>query len=121
MFVSNSWHMCKLRLIDERGHNIVDLDWTNKFNGKGKWHTRDIPMGKEIIGLYCTTAKYDYSIPCVGFILWTPDSSLSEENSHSPNHPIKDRKSANQKSQPDIHKKTKSSISSLFTLPSERI
>lgn len=92
MFVSmqTSYYLCKLRLIDEAGRNIVDLDWTNKFDGRGKWITRDIPADKQIIGLYCTTTKYDFSIPCVGFIVWTPptDSFLSEENSNSPYLPI---------------------------------
>ena len=91
MFVSysSSYYLCKLKLIDDKGHAIVNLDWTNKFDGRGKWITRDIPVGKEIIGLYCTTTKYDLSIPFLGFIVWTPptDSILSEENSNSPKLP----------------------------------
>jgi len=92
MFVSTSYYLCKLRLTDDTGQNIVNLDWTNKFDGQGKWITRDIPAGKQIIGLYCTTTKYDFSIPCVGFIVWTlPTDSfafLSEENSNSPCLPV---------------------------------
>jgi len=91
MFVSysSSYYLCKLRLLDDKGQNIVNLDWTNKFDGRGKWITRDIPVGKEIIGLYCTTTKYDFSIPFLGFIVWSPptDSLLSEENSNSPKLP----------------------------------
>lgn len=90
MFVSENYHMCKLKMIDEKGKNIVNLDWTNKYDGRGKWLIRDIPHKKEIIGLYCTTAKYDFSIPCVGFILWTPPTEggfIELEDSNSPSRP----------------------------------
>ena len=56
--------------MNEKDEYIIDLEWTNKYDGRGKWVTREIPIGKQIIGLYCNTAKYDFSIPCVGFILW---------------------------------------------------
>ena len=88
MFVSSNYQLCKLKLIDEQGDNILSLNWTKTYDNRGKWFTRDIPDDKEIIGLYCTTEKYNYSIPFIGFILWSPLAERAysplEENSNLP-------------------------------------
>ena len=62
-----------LRLIDDADANVVDINTKDE----GDWATKDIPAGKEIIGLYCSTQKGDLedSIHRLGFILWnTPPS-----------------------------------------------
>ena len=60
-----------LRLIDDAGANVVDI------NGKdeGDWIEKDIPKDKEIVGLYCSTKKGDLddSIHRFGFMVWTPN------------------------------------------------
>ena len=60
MFVSKNIslsHICKFKLIDENDKAVVDLEFTNKFDNKGSWVTRDIPEEMEIIGLSCNTEK----------------------------------------------------------------
>ena len=57
-----------LRLIDENGVNIVKV---NFYPRAGDWFIKDIPEGKEVIGLYCNTNNHLNVIERLGFILWT--------------------------------------------------
>ena len=76
MKVWNGFAISGMRLIDEEGEHIVDLNWS----GVGAWATQEIPEGNEIIGLKCNTSKYHHAIPRIGIILWTPH--FTEENEH---------------------------------------
>ena len=60
-----------LRLIDDSGTNVVDINAKDE----GEWVTKDIPTGKEIVGYYCSTKKGDLddSIHRLGFLVWTPN------------------------------------------------
>ena len=39
----------------------------------GSWHTQEIPVGYEIIGLKCHTKIYSYAIPVISFVLRLPN------------------------------------------------
>ena len=43
-----------MQLVDEDGAVLLDLEWQRRDDGE--WDTRDIPEGKEIIGLYMSTS-----------------------------------------------------------------
>ena len=63
--------LCAMRLIDEHGENLVDLEWQKREDGE--WITQDIPEGQEIIGLYMSKAGDPEWIQSLGFILWEPN------------------------------------------------
>ena len=60
-----------LRLIDDAGANVVNIIGKDE----GDWIEKDIPVGKEIIGLYCNTKNGELyeSIHRFGFMVWTPN------------------------------------------------
>ena len=66
----NGKYLNGLRLINRSGGNVLDLSFYND----GKWIKRDIPEGKEIIGIYCNTSQD--LIQRLGFILWTPNPTI---------------------------------------------
>ena len=45
------------------------------FDDEGEWVTKDVPEGKEIIGVYGGTGKddADNDLFRLGFIVWTPN------------------------------------------------
>jgi hypothetical protein len=47
-------------------HTLYEID-------KGQWKTRNIPDGKEIIGLYGDFDESGEKIACLGFIVWEPN------------------------------------------------
>ena len=51
MKVWNGYAIMGLRMTDEEGNYVVDLNWS----GVGAWISQDIPDGLEIIGLKCNT------------------------------------------------------------------
>ena len=82
--------LSEMKLLDSQGAIIADLIWKNptvsatnsdisdddgyesKYNTE-QWITREIPIGKEIIGLYCNTSGDVRYIKSLGFVLWTPN------------------------------------------------
>ena len=65
----------KLRLMDEAGEIIVELNCYD--DNHGSWVTHEIPPDKEIIGIYCNTNKEKLYICRLGFVLWTPPEIIS--------------------------------------------
>ena len=58
-----------LRFKDDKGNNLLDLSTQSE----GNWEERDIPEGKELIGIRCSTqdpnGKENDAIHQLGFIL----------------------------------------------------
>ena len=66
-----------IRLADEEGNNIVEETWETRFN-TGAWVTKQIPEGKEIIGLQCTI-KNNMAITRLDFLLWKPVNNTNSK------------------------------------------
>ena len=62
----------KLRMLDDAGHAIVDLVWYD-YEEKCKQIVRELPIDKEIIGLYGSRQGGTKLIQSLGFIAWTPN------------------------------------------------
>ena len=62
----------KLRMLDDAGHTIVDLVWYD-YEEKCKQIVREIPIDKEIIGMYGSRQGGTKFIKSLGFITWTPN------------------------------------------------
>jgi len=56
--------------MDENDQIILEETWDPR--DEGKWIIKEIPEGKEIIGVYCNTTE-KHCISKFGFILWTPN------------------------------------------------
>ena len=39
-----------MRLVDDNGESLLELEWQKRDDSE--WDTRDVPAGKEIIGMY---------------------------------------------------------------------
>ena len=59
-----------LKMFDDQNERIVNESWIDTYDGK--WITRDIPPGYEIIGVKC--AMGEKAINRLGFMLWHPPS-----------------------------------------------
>ena len=53
VFVSRDGAINRFRLMDDEGGDVVDLILGEQ--EAGEWVIRELPEGKEIIGLYCNT------------------------------------------------------------------
>ena len=50
MKVSEGSYINGLRLVDNKGENVVDVSW-DEITNEGEWTEYDIPEGHEIIGI----------------------------------------------------------------------
>ena len=73
-FVGHGGQIHRFRLMDDQGEDVVDLVFSEQETGE--WMIRDVPEGKEIIGLYCNTQSHRRHIECIGLILWKPKKAL---------------------------------------------
>ena len=64
----NGYAINGLRMTDETGQNLVDLD----FGANGNWMTEDIPNGYEIVGMKTNVLGCKDAIPRIEFVLWKP-------------------------------------------------
>ena len=62
--------LCGMRLMDDNGDSLLELEWQKRDDSE--WDTRDVPAGKEIIGMYMSKSGDPEWIQSLGFILWTP-------------------------------------------------
>ena len=62
-------HINGLRIKDDKGVYLVNECW---YQSSGKWETKQVPPGSEIIGLACNTTSLSFSIPHLAFLLWSP-------------------------------------------------
>ena len=76
MKVWNGYAIKGLRLTDNEGEHMINLDWA----GVGQWSHDDIPEGQEIIGLKCNLSSYPSAIPRLGLLLWVPLITNQNEN-----------------------------------------
>ena len=64
----------KLKMTDVNEVEVVRIDFQNRETeteeNEELWQTRDIPEGKEIVGLYANTENDTGCIGSLGFILW---------------------------------------------------
>ena len=56
--------------MDESGDALLELEWQKRDDSE--WDTRDVPAGKEIIGMYMSKSGDPEWIQSLGFIVWTP-------------------------------------------------
>ena len=68
--------MCAMKLTDETGSNVVDLEWCH--NDDAKWVIREIPTDSEIIGLYMSKDGNSEYIQSLGFVIWKPNPNAFE-------------------------------------------
>ena len=71
MKVHNRSQLNGLRLADEHGNLVVDVEWNQKRLDHGKWMTQSVPAGHEIIGVVCNRKGAGH-IARIGFLLWKP-------------------------------------------------
>ena len=89
MRVTSFETLSMLRLVDEKGNTVVELNFnsipsasnseaSDDESTKGyetqrqpdRIEVREIPQNKEIVGLYCNTGGDQRYIKCLGFIVW---------------------------------------------------
>ena len=58
-----------MKIWDDEGNEVVDITFYG--DGNGDWVEQEIPEGKEIIGMFCSTVKH-HDMTSLGFIVWTP-------------------------------------------------
>lgn len=73
-FVNNDGQINRFRLLDDQGEDVVDLVLGEQT--AGEWVIREVPAGKEIVGLYCNTQSHRRHIESIGLILWKPKKLL---------------------------------------------
>ena len=78
MKVHNRSQLNGLRLADEHGNLVVDVEWNQQKPEQGKWTTQSVPAGHEIIGVVCNRKDADH-IARIGFLLWKPVKHLQHE------------------------------------------
>ena len=72
--MSRDGQINRFRLMDDQGGDVVDLVFGEQ--EAGEWVIRELPEGKEIIGLYCNTQSHRRYIESIGLILWKPRRPL---------------------------------------------
>ena len=67
-----------LRIVDDKGENMIDQHWFNKAGQQGTaWKHFKIPQGKEIIGMHLS---HDGSwFKSLGLILWRPNPNAKRD------------------------------------------
>ena len=60
--------------MDDQGEDLVDLVLGEQ--SEGEWVIREMPEGKEIIGLYCNNLSHKRYLESLGLILWKPKKLL---------------------------------------------
>ena len=60
--------ICALQMADEKGENLVDIEWENFDLGR-EWKSYKIPPGHEVIGVQSNTTNDDVNITRLAFVL----------------------------------------------------
>ena len=68
--------MCALRLTDDNGEIITELEWCQ--NEDAEWVNHDIQSGMEIIGLYMSKSGSAEYVQSLGFILWKTNNNATD-------------------------------------------
>ena len=69
-FIDNKGYIKRFRLMDDEGMDIIDITLGDQ--EAGEWVFREIPEGKEVVGIYCNTTSNTSCIESLGLIIWKP-------------------------------------------------
>ena len=69
-FIDKKGAIKRFKLTDDQGMDVVDITLGNQ--EAGEWVLREVPEGREIVGLYCNSTSSSSCLESLGLITWKP-------------------------------------------------